>query len=154
MLTRCKIVLPNIIAASHQLLDRYIIDDVPGADCERDDESIVSMNTHSGTNPFEPVKLCMIVLSLIDQVPIPDVWTYGQDFVDLQSRLATIIRNDLIADKPMPWARRTPTWSMNILRYLQHHVSEFVDEELIEALDTAVEKQDGMRQRLLQTSMV
>lgn len=150
----CWIVLPNVLTAAHQLLDRYIIDDVPESDCEQDDDSAISVCDSPSNQPLEPIKLCMIVLSLIDQVPIPDIWTYGDDFLDLQSRFACIIRDDLLADKPIAWARRTPTWSMNILRYLQHQVEEFVNEELIEALDAAVEKQEGIRQRVVQSSVV
>lgn len=145
-------VLPNVLAATHQLLDRYTVNEGIEPDPERDDESIISSD--DSTSPLEPVKLCMIVLSLIDQVPIPDIWSFGQDFLELQSRFASIIRNDLSVDKPMAWARRTPTWSMNILRYLQHPVPEFVDEELINALDAAAEKQEAVRQRGIHSSML
>ncbi|KAK7691235.1 hypothetical protein QCA50_006338 [Cerrena zonata] len=146
--------LPNILTAAHQLLDRYIIDDAPDTNNDADNESIISTGDLLDNRSVEPIKLCMIVLSLVDQVPVPDIWTYGEDFLDLQSRFAAAIRNDLVTDKPMPWARRTPTWSMNILRYLQHHVPEFVDEELIEALDAAADKQEGARQRIVQSSVL
>ncbi|CAL1694492.1 unnamed protein product [Somion occarium] len=145
----CTDFLPNILAVTHYLLDRNLVEESPDSDAEADGESVFSAHPLPPDESLDPVKLCMIIFSFIDQVPVSDILSNAESFMSLQSKFAAVIHNYLQAGRAVIWAPRTPTWSMNILRYLQHHIPEYIVEDLLDALDAAaacqLSKQDHLR---------
>ncbi|KAI0081485.1 hypothetical protein K474DRAFT_1350410 [Panus rudis PR-1116 ss-1] len=127
--------LPNVLAAAHELLGSSITTAEPVEDV---DDAISIVMEPPPADAIEPVKLCMVVLAFVDQAPMTDIWSHMDNFLMLQKSLASAIRNTIkIMDEPAPWPSLAPTWSMNILRYLQRYNPDCVCEELMDALDSA-----------------